>query len=222
MLNLNNINNLENISNKAYNLALLKQNNFNVAEGYLLFEKDLNNINTLILPFDKVAVRSSALGEDGVNNSFAGIFKSILNVTSETYEQALKEVYDSFYSKKSEIYQKLKNISITPQILIQEMVESKYSIVIFIKDNDVTLSLTNGSCEKIVSGNSETEELNFKLNEDFDNILNPYNDIKLNTFINNDIKRIIKLLKVEKNTLDVEATFDGNKWWILQARIYNL
>ena len=50
------------------------------------------------------AVRSSAVGEDGKDQSFAGIFESKLNVPITGIELAVREVRDSFNSYRAVTY----------------------------------------------------------------------------------------------------------------------
>ena len=231
MLNLNDIDFFDDnryLGKKSLNLAELKDFDFNIPDSYVIFEKELKNINKLQIPFEKVAVRSAALGEDDSTASFAGIFKSKLNITKENYLEAIKEVNESFYSRKAEVYQKLKKVSIEPQILVQKMIESKYSMVIFIKDRKITFSLIEGSCEKIVSGKYISKEFNFEIKKmkSFFNKFNRQNqefkELNLKEFFDKFL--LIDLIKHPNDyiSLDIETTFDGNKWWILQLRELNI
>jgi pyruvate,water dikinase len=221
----------ENIGNKSYNLSLLKKKNINIPNGFVLKENDIKNIKdddvekmlvkSNISDSSVFAVRSSALGEDGNQNSFAGIFKSKINIKKENILSSIEEINQSFYSRKSIVYQQIKKTTIKPQILIQEMIKSKYSMVLFIKDNNVEFSLIDGSCEKIVSGEYNSLEFEFNINniEEFvDNLEKEklYLDIKIRSFFSmlNKIQEIDNF----KENIDIETTFDGNEWYILQIR----
>jgi len=221
----------ENIGNKSYNLSLLKKNNINIPNGFVLEDNDIGNIKdedikemlvkSNISDSSKFAVRSSALGEDGNQNSFAGIFKSKLNIKKENILSSIEEINQSFYSRKSIVYQQIKKTTIKPQILIQEMIKSKYSMVLFIKDNNIKFSLIEGSCEKIVSGEYNCSEFKFNLNDleiFISNIEKEqlYLDIKIRSFFS--ILKRIQEIDNFKDNIDIETTFDGNKWCILQIR----
>ncbi len=56
------------------------------------------------------AVRSSAIGEDLAESSFAGQFATILNVRSDQLLEAYKEVASSKYNASVIVYQRMKNI----------------------------------------------------------------------------------------------------------------
>ena len=78
----------EDIGTKARNLLILKQKGFNVPDLFTIPAKNvsLNNIGMLAKTIaDRTCgknlsfiIRSSALGEDTLENSFAGIFESPL------------------------------------------------------------------------------------------------------------------------------------------------
>jgi phosphoenolpyruvate synthase/pyruvate phosphate dikinase len=215
------------IGSKSSNLIELQKRDFKAPNGILLTTEDLNDIDNIKLPYKNtsLAIRSAALGEDNNNSSFAGIFKSILNVDSDNYINAIKEVYQSFYSKKSEVYQSIKKVSITPQILIQEMIESKYSVVFFIKNNEISFSFVEGACEKIVSGTEDVKEytttfeyFNAFIQDNEDTLIDEiglldFMEIELMSLANNLNKDIL---------MDIEMTYDGNEWWILQIRELNI
>ena len=97
--------------------------------------------------FQTFAVRSSALEEDGENQSFAGIFESKLNVHPTGLEHAVREVRDSANAARSEAYLQSigkvmkrndeyfpKDISPNIAVIIMPMVKAKYSGVLFTKE----------------------------------------------------------------------------------------
>ena len=85
------------------------------------------------------AVRSSAIGEDGKDQSFAGIFESKLNVPITGIELAVREVRDSANTGRAEAYLKTKRYTITAPspnvaVIVMPMVKAQYSGVLFSKE----------------------------------------------------------------------------------------
>jgi len=222
MQNLFDINENDNTySKKITNLIKFKNFGFNVPDGIVLSQSDFDTISLDDIPFDIFSIRSATFGEDNPDSSFAGVFNTILNSTKDTFFDDLKIVINSFYSKKSIIYQNLKNITVVPQILIQPMITSLLSSVIFIDNNHIKISLNNGSCNDIVSGTKNCFTYEFLI-DDF-----KHSDIKFpDELVNNNfilfIKKILINININSNMLiDIETTFDGNKWWVLQYRELN-
>lgn len=83
------------------------------------------------------AVRSSSPSEDLKSASFAGQYKSVLNVKGENLLDAVKECWASLWSKSAVEYRKKMGISekAAMAVLIQEMVPAEASGVLFTEDN---------------------------------------------------------------------------------------
>ena len=92
--------------------------------------------------YSSYAVRSSALAEDGEEQSYAGIFESKLNVPITGLEHAVREVRDSMYSKRVTAYSNAKDSTIKEYeytklktaVIIMPMIDAKYSGVLFTKE----------------------------------------------------------------------------------------
>jgi len=76
-----------------------------------------------------VAVRSSGVNEDGVANSYAGVFESVLNVTRDDFESALEKVSASLCSEISSAYGSTG--AEKGGVLVQAMVDAEYAGVLF-------------------------------------------------------------------------------------------
>jgi len=83
-----------------------------------------------------LAVRSSALAEDGDTASFAGQFKSVLGVTSEQLEAAVAEVVVSAASEAVEAYRTRMGLLGGSQmaVVVQELVPARCAGVMFTRD----------------------------------------------------------------------------------------
>jgi pyruvate,water dikinase len=106
------------------------------------------------IDIDIFSVRSSATVEDNENQSFAGMFKSILNVNKNDLGNAIDEVCKSISSDRVDAYIKHFNTE-KPymSIVLQSFQEPEKSGVWIGKDlNSGHLEWTDGNGEKLVSG----------------------------------------------------------------------
>ncbi len=108
----------------------------------------------------KMAVRSSAVGEDS-KISFAGQYRSILNVDENTLAEAYKQVLASKFSPRALYYRishGFHDDSTPMAVLVLEMIDASVSGVITTTDtregSDETLLIHSlqGQCEALVSG----------------------------------------------------------------------
>ncbi len=128
-------------------------------------EKAIRNVLDRLPDIECFAVRSSALGEDG-HRSFAGQYKSILNVPADKIPEAYKRVLASTYSEKAMEYRKSIGFTeweVAMAVGCQEMVDVKASGVLYTMDpnapgQDIMLiSATWGLGVPVVSGEAPTD-----------------------------------------------------------------
>ena len=107
-------------------------------------------------------MRSSGANEDGEDSSFAGVYESILNVSRDSLESAVKDVYQSFGSERSASY----TLSTLAQgesaeadkggVVVQKMVAAEYAGVMFTEHPGTTgammIEMVSGLGEELVSG----------------------------------------------------------------------
>ncbi len=93
-----------------------------------------------LLPGKTLVVRSSAVGEDSQQASFAGQLDSILDVDSmESLSSALVHCWASYWSERSLFYQRGRGVPLNGMgVLVQEQAKSKYSGVLFTVSPDPT------------------------------------------------------------------------------------
>ncbi|MFA6096587.1 MAG: PEP/pyruvate-binding domain-containing protein [Candidatus Paceibacterota bacterium] len=173
-----------------------------------------------------VAARSSSSSEDSAKASFAGQFDSYINIGDiNNLEYAIKSCWASFYSPRSVVYRKenrIKNDSANMAILVQKMIEAKYSGIAFSKDimndNAMSIEVIPGTCEKLASGEVspnvyiiERESMSvLKVNANFD-----FDD----NLVTGLATEVLKLENYFKAPQDVEWCIDNeNKIWIIQTR----
>ncbi len=86
---------------------------------------------------ERVAVRSSALDEDGASHSFAGQLESYLYVSPEEVAARIVDVWKSGFSERVLLYRQEAGLSLLPSppaVLIQKMVNAETSGVAFAAD----------------------------------------------------------------------------------------
>ncbi len=84
-----------------------------------------------------LSVRSSVIGEDSRQNSFAGQMDSFLNVSASEVMGAIKKVWASAFSPRALIYRHHKKMSLTDisaAVIVQEMVQAATSGVLFTRE----------------------------------------------------------------------------------------
>ena len=193
-----------------------------ILDSYYFTVKEWNNKSEFILneiidkyKNKKVIVRSSAIGEDSIENSQAGKYESIGNLCSvREIKNGIQKVISSYQTKKNE---RLDN-----QILVQEYIENaNLSGVIFTRDiNSFSPYITvnyddrTGSTDSVTSGSGDCLKTTvlFKYHNK--------NHYKKDSF-ENKIFEIVKELEsiVCYDALDIEFLIKGNNtFYILQVR----
>lgn len=114
------------------------------------------------------SVRSSAVDEDGSENSFAGVLESYLYQKGiDSINQSTKKCYQSCFSERALHYRLTKKIDIDKvsiAVILQEMIPSEKSGVVFCANpttgarNEFVVSSNFGLGEGVVSGECETDE----------------------------------------------------------------
>lgn len=219
----NNEKRLSKIGNKAKVLIELKAYGFNVPDFFVI-SSDVSDVlffeNEIFNQYEKlnselVAVRSSAEGEDGLKKSFAGQYKTILNVSKEDLLIAIRECVDSLDAPHILVYSQNKRIE-SMAIIVQSMVVAEISGVAFSADpvrNDTSVIIiesVQGPCELLVSGKVNPEHYII------------HKDLQMDSKVPDSIKQVAKTTKEIEEKLgyfvDIEWVFSGGELYILQAR----
>lgn len=228
----NNFNNIDLVGGKAYNLNILKKNKINVPNFFVVSSKiyelylnkklDFNYIKNYINKYcddnfkkgTLFSVRSSANVEDSDNMSYAGQFKSYLNIKQEEIFNYIKKCWD-FASKKG---------NIKMAVIIQQMVESEISGVGFTANpagilNEAVITAGKGLGNNIVEDKIATITYYYNLNDNIYYSEKHEETIELSKkeieIIINSIKQIKKIFN---KYMDIEWAISKNKLYILQAR----
>lgn len=175
-------------------------------------------------------LRSACLDEDSSNYSFAGIYKSVPDLTSpEEIGEAIKEVWASLWTEQAFIYRRERGI--TPvgkmSLILQKQVNSAFSGVIFTKnpsagEKEFVINVSSGMCEDIVSGKNKPSLLVLEVAEEEGSTLwkvkkGEKSDLLKEEIINELVVTARKIENLFKSPQDIEWTFE-KKLYILQAR----
>lgn len=178
------------------------------------------------LGFDKYAVRSSCNAEDGRNNSFAGQFKTYLNVEADEMEDKILLCLESLYDPNVLEYAYRNGIDIKQlkmNVIIQKMIEGDQSGILFTANpqgilNESVIVVGKGLGDGVVSDRVDTTTYYFNTtdsiyyydgNEDF---LSRTLLLEL-LELGNKIKQIVR-----NDYLDIEFSIQNGTIHILQAR----
>jgi phosphoenolpyruvate synthase/pyruvate phosphate dikinase len=167
------------VGGKAANLSRLARMYHRVPDGFCLPVKVMDQAQPLELrdeiaraisdlmachnlPELAVAVRSSAVDEDGVGASFAGQHETYLNIVgAEAILQAVARCWESARSERALEYRRQQGLSVERvqlAVLVQQLVASDVSAVVFSANpvtgnrEEVMLNATWGLGESLVGG----------------------------------------------------------------------
>lgn len=221
------------VGGKGASLVRLTRLRLPVPRGYILLasafkdgrliEEARQEVESLINTLSSsitYAIRSSALGEDGKEASFAGQFQTITNVPRERILDAINEVIKSKEENQVSIYEKKLSVtSSSMAVIIQEYVVASFSGVLFTTDiitGDKSIMKGNyvqGECEKLVSGVVNASEFTI-------------NAMKFSYMGSDELRRYAKklysyatkIVNAYDCAMDIEWAISNNKMYILQAR----
>ncbi|GFE67755.1 glycerol-3-phosphate acyltransferase [Chroococcus sp. FPU101] len=236
ILTLNDPLNPQKVGQKAATLSKLKRLGYAVPDGWILPVGDdfFSLINTLNPTLDDpLAVRSSAIGEDGETASAAGQYTSIVNITnSEELESAILICQNSYNSPAALQYRQDKQQKDTGMtVLIQKQIKGVFSGVAFSRDpvnqlnTDVVIEALPGDASRIVSGKVTPERYQVEISDLKNSNLD---EIEIYISGQGDVpQHLIKQVAILTRQLedlyqgqpqDIEWTYDGQTLWLLQSR----
>ncbi|OKH12520.1 PEP/pyruvate-binding domain-containing protein [[Limnothrix rosea] IAM M-220] len=180
-------------------------------------------IATLCPNNELLAVRSSAIGEDSNIASFAGQFKSILNVRVENIEAEILKVWQSASDNTVKSYRQTKHLQIQPMaILIQPMIAAEIAGVAFSRDpisaeQNIIINAVRGLGDRLMAGDITGQ--NYVINRLNNIIESPQESPIL------DNKKILEITSLVRQIeqyfgqpQDIEWAIAANQLYLLQAR----
>ena len=225
---------LEKCGGKASSLSLMMQNlKMNIPSGYVITSDGFRDgkiteeanaeLNAVIAKLDRLktyAVRSSAIGEDGAGNSFAGQYETLTDLMVPGIRDAVNTVAASAKNARVENYKAQNDISSEGiGVVIQEFIKADYAGVIFTsdaltgKDDYIIGNYVHGEGEKLVSGTENAEEFRIGALE-YSYEGNP----ELSPYAKTLRKYSLAIRFFYGVPMDIEWAVKGSKVYILQAR----
>ncbi len=168
------------------------------------------------------AVRSSALHEDTVQASFAGAFKTVLDVrTDQAIREAIHTVRTSRYSARVQAYSQARSMDAANDIavVVQRLIRAEISGVLFTADpvtgsrTRITGNFVHGAGEQLVSG--EANPNTFVLKRPKGEYAGP---LELKPFASKLYQLACRLEKDLGCPQDIEWAIAGGKVYLLQSR----
>ena len=210
---------------KSSNLIKLKENGFNVPKFDIIKWEDKDKKIDTSKYKGKYAIRSSSYLEDSIENSFAGQFDTYLNVLPKDINKKVNECFNSINNKNVKDYLKKREISfnnLKMDVIIQEMVDSDYSGVLFTSNpegllNESVIVVGKGLGEGVVEDKVSTTTYYYNTT---DNIYyyEGKNDLLNKKYIDKLIELSIQLKSLFGKYLDVEYAIKNDEIYILQVR----
>lgn len=118
-----------------------------------------NEIENFLKMYPRIVLRSSMIGEDHLDASFAGLFETILGVESHNWEESLKKIYSSLNSPRVQNYISQKNIQqqLKMAVVVQQEIQVEKSGVLFTRTpvpptSAIAIDAAWGMGEGVVSG----------------------------------------------------------------------
>ena len=210
---------------KRKNLEILRDNGFNVPKFDVVEWKNRDKEIDISKYKGKYAIRSSSNLEDRKLNSFAGQFDTYLNVVPKKINKKVQACFNSINNKNVDDYLKKKKIkikNIKMDVIIQEMVNAKYSGIIFTSNpqgllNETVIVVGKGLGNNIVEDKILTTTYYYNRTDKvyyYDGLIDYLNK----ELIEELITLSEKIKEVLGEYLDIEFAIKDNKIYILQAR----
>lgn len=217
---------------KAKNLFLMMKKGHNVPPFFCVNADYSENEITAYLDenfadTELFSVRSSSSAEDGKDFSFAGQFKTYLNIKKEEVFSYISKVADISENKSVAEYCKLNNTkisSIRMSVIVQKMITADYSGVIFTANpqgllNETVIVIGKGTGENVVEDKTETTAYYYNTS---DNIYyyekNGGSPIITDEKIKEIIEISIGIKALFKCECDIEFAIKNSQIFILQSR----
>lgn len=171
-----------------------------------------------LLEYGSVVVRSSATLEDGAAESYAGIYRSEINLTSiDAVEEAVRQCWAALFTERALFYGRGK-VTLDIALIVQTFITPLYSGVLFTLDpitgvsDDIVIELNAGGNQSITDGTSAAKRVRIAKDSTTsmglpENLAPPL------------LKAAKQIEALLGGPVDIEWAWDGHQVQILQARL---
>lgn len=205
---------------KAENLKIMQKYGINVPKFITVTKNE--KIDLSFSKCDKFAVRSSFDVEDSEENSFAGQFETYLNLDKKDIKNKVNAVFESYKRSAIKEYHDIKTSN--GQVIIQEMVESELSGVLFTANpmgilNEFTIVIGRGLGLNIVEDKINTTTYNYNVDDNmYDFVKTGNSPVISDKMLNKLVKNGKQIEKIFGKKMDIEFAVKNETLYILQAR----
>ncbi|HZD59312.1 MAG TPA: PEP/pyruvate-binding domain-containing protein [Anaerolineae bacterium] len=174
-------------------------------------------------PIESFAVRSSAVGEDGIHDSMAGQLQTFLNIPRELVYKSIKECWAAIFNDRVTAYREKRRLTSARVmgVIVQKQIQPLYAGVLFSLDpylktaDHLVIEWVWGIGEQLVSGNVTPERL-------YVHRKSPVISDGVSESLGKSLEQIVSLsLEIERlfeHPVDIEWCVDATCVYILQAR----
>ena len=226
--NLNEELSIRDVGEKAFQLSQMKRSGLPVPNGIVLGDsvfktRDLSSVKHQITSFVEAnlangfMVRSSAIGEDGSDASFAGQLDSFIaeNRVEDIFERVY-QCWDSYSAENVNQYQEAKGKKLEGMgVIIQELIEPDFAGVLFteshLAEKTIIVEYVEGHSEKLVSGEVNPFSFTVDKTKQVPSEEVPFPTDQLISFS-------LELERTFERAIDMEWVVKNNKLFIVQCR----
>jgi phosphoenolpyruvate synthase/pyruvate phosphate dikinase len=195
-----------------------------------------------------LAVRSSAIGEDGVAASYAGLHDTELGLAAADVEAAVRRCWSSLWSPAAIAYRKRRALPLdgaAMAVVVQALVPADAAAIVFTRhpvtgrDDQLVINALRGLGEPMVSGMATPDTyvvdkasgtiLEFTAGDDGERLIatdggvtriaDPAGGPALRDAVLRDLIALSLAVEAAFGTpVDIEAAFARERWYLLQAR----
>lgn len=178
----------------------------------------------------RLAVRSSAIGEDGFAASYAGLHETELDRTVDEVDGAVRRCWASLWSAPALAYRARRGLALdgaAMAVVVQELVPADAAAVAFTqhpvtgRTDQLVLTAVRGLGDAMVSGTVTPDTYIVRRDDRSVLELTPGDDVErpLDAAALDALVDLVLAVEARYGaTVDVEAAMAGGAWYLLQAR----